>query len=134
MTDRRIIRLVPASRQAAIEAVRNAPDEYVVTIAPPTRKVVQNSKMWAMLSDLAKQVQWYGLQLSAEDWKDVLTASLRKELRTVPNVDGTGLVILGMRTSQMSVGKMADLIEYLYAFGASKDVKWSEPDERTGEK
>lgn len=129
MSDKRIIRLVPASREAAIEAVKNAPDKYVVTISPPKRSIVANAKMWAMLGDIARDVVWYGLTLSAEDWKDVLSASLRKEIRTVPNIDGTGLVILGMRTSQMSVGEMAEMIEFMYSFGAAKEVKWTEPEE-----
>lgn len=129
MSEKRIIRLVPASRHAALEAVRNAPDEYVVTIQPPKRSMVQNAKMWAMLGDIAKQVVWYGLTLSSDDWKDVLSASLRKEIRTVPNIDGNGLVVLGMRTSQMSVGEMNELIEFMYSFGAGKEVKWSEPQE-----
>lgn len=129
MSEKRIIRLVPASRPAALEAVRNAPDEYIVTIQPPKRSMIQNSKMWAMLGDVSKQVVWYGLTLSSEDWKDVLSASLRKEIRTVPNIDGNGLVVLGMRTSQMSIREMNEMIEYMYCFGASKDVKWSEPQE-----
>ena len=113
-------------RQRCCEAVQDAPDGYVVTIQPPKRSLVQNAKMWSMLADLAKQVDWYGLKLSSEDWKDVLSASLRKEIRTVPNVEGNGLVVLGMRTSQMSVRQMNEMIEYMYWFGAEKKVVWSE--------
>jgi hypothetical protein len=107
----------------------SAPDGYIVTIQPPKRSLEQNTKMWAMLADLSKQVVWYGLKLSNEDWKDVLSSSLRKEIRTVPNVEGNGLVVLGMRTSKMSVRMMNDLIEYMYWFGAEKNVVWSEPEE-----
>lgn len=116
-------------RDYARGAINGAPDGYLVTIQPPKRSMVQNAKMWAMLSDIAKQVIWHGLKLSSEDWKDVLSGSLRKEIRTVPNVEGNGLVVLGMRTSQMSIGEMNELIEFIYAFGASKDVKWSESEE-----
>ena len=126
MSDKRTIRLVAASRPAAIEAVRNAPDGYLMTLQPPKRSLEQNAKLWAMLTDVAAQVVWYGLKLTAEDWKDVLSASLRKEMRTVPNVDGNGLVVLGMRTSQMSMRELGELIELIYAFGASHEVKWSE--------
>ena len=126
MSDKRTIRLVAVSRPAAIEAVRNAPDGYLMTLQPPKRSLEQNAKLWAMLTDVAAQVVWYGLKLTAEDWKDVLSASLRKEMRTVPNVDGNGLVVLGMRTSQMSMRELGELIELIYAFGASHEVKWSE--------
>ncbi len=132
MTDKMIytLRAEPHPvRKAVHSAINLAPDEWVVMIAPPTRKLVQNALMWVLLADIAAQVEWYGLKLSAGDWKDVLSASLRKEIRTVPNVEGNGLVVLGMRTSQMSVREMAEMIEYAYWFGASKGVKFSEPKE-----
>lgn len=113
-------------RQVVCERIMQAPDECVVTISPPTRKLAQNSKMWAMLTDLSRQIVWHGLKLSPEDWKCVLSASLHREMRTVPNVDGNGLVVLGMRTSQMSVRDMSELIELIYAFGSTRDVVWSE--------
>lgn len=131
MSDKRQFRLVsPSVRDAACKAVKDAPEGYVVTIAEPTRSIVQNARMWAMLKDIATQVQWYGLKLSSEDWKDVLSASLHREMRTVPNIGGDGLVVLGMRTSHMSVREMGEMIEFMMAFGSSKDVKWSEPDEQ----
>ena len=127
MSDKLTFRLCsPAVRQHASRAIQNAPDGYMVTIQEPKRSLVQNAKLWAMLGDVANQVVWYGMKLSSEDWKDVLTASLRREMRTVPNVEGNGLVVLGMRTSQMSVREMGELIELLYAFGSQHNVKWSE--------
>ena len=84
--------------------------------------------MWAMLSDVAQQVEWYGKRLTAEDWKHVFTASLRK-LEVVPNLDGTGFVALGMSTSRMSVREMRDLIELMFAFGAERQVEWTDPEQ-----
>lgn len=130
MSDRKTFRLIsPSVRAAACRAIAEAPEGYLCEVKEPTRSQLQNRKLWAMLNDLAKQIDWYGLKLSSEDWKDVLTASLRKELRTVPNVDGTGLVILGMRTSHMSVGQMNELIAFMDVFGSQRGVKWSEPEE-----
>jgi hypothetical protein len=115
------------ARQRAIDAVREAPAGYAVTIAEPKRNLDQNARMWAMLSDVAQQVEWYGKRLTAEDWKHVFTASLRK-LEVVPNLDGTGFVALGMSTSRMSVREMRDLIELMFAFGAERDVEWRDPE------
>jgi hypothetical protein len=112
-------------RQKVCALIMRAPDGYLVTVQPPKRSLIQNAKMWAMLADVSKQVDWYGRKLSPDDWKDVLTASYRKQ-DAVPNVEGNGFVVLGMRTSQMSVSEMGDLIEVIYAFGASKEVVWSE--------
>jgi hypothetical protein len=115
------------ARQRAIDAVREAPAGYAVTIAEPKRNLDQNARMWAMLSDVAQQVEWYGTRLTAEDWKHVFTASLRK-LEVVPNLDGTGFVALGMSTSRMSVREMRDLIELMFAFGAEREVEWTDPE------
>ena len=128
MTKRLFILAHDIARQRAIDAVREAPAGFAVTIAEPKRNLEQNARMWAMLSDVAQQVEWYGKRLTAEDWKHVFTASLRK-LEVVPNLDGTGFVALGMSTSRMSVREMRDLIELMFAFGAERDVEWSDPEQ-----
>jgi hypothetical protein len=76
--------------------------------------------MWAMLHDVAQQVDWYGQKLSAEEWKDVCTASLKKQ-RAVPGIDG-GFVILGARTSKMSKAEIGELMELIEAFGVQHGV------------
>lgn len=86
----------------------------------------QNSKMWPMLGDISKQVEWCGLKLSDEDWKDMFTAALKQQ-RSAPGIDG-GIVYFGSRTSEMDTELMSDLIELMYSFGAERNVKWSEPE------
>lgn len=88
-----------------------------------TRSLAQNRIMWSCLEDLSQQVDWYGRKLSDWDWKDVLTASLRGQ-DAVPNLDNTGFVILGQRTSQMTIAEMIDVITLAHAFGDGKGVKW----------
>jgi hypothetical protein len=100
-----------------------------VSEAKPTRSVEQNSRMWALLSDVSRQVEWPvdgKLQhLSPEEWKDVFTAGLRKGQRVAQGIEG-GFVMLGERTSRMSVGEMIDLQTLIEAFGAERDVQWGE--------
>jgi hypothetical protein len=98
----------------------------VVEFRKPTRSVEQNALLWSCLADLSKQVNWYGQYLSAEDWKDVLTASLR-HCRVVPGIDKGTFVPLGMRTSQMTIPEMSELIELLFAFGAEHGVTFTDP-------
>lgn len=112
------------ARRRAVEAVRLAPEGYVVRVGPPTRSLEQNALLWSRLSDLAAQVNWHGRKLSAEDWKNVCTASLR-QMVVVPNLDGTGFVALGMSTSAMNRREFADLLALIEAFGSERGVKWS---------
>ena len=82
----------------------------------------KNAKMWCVLTDISKQVKWYGEWLSPEDWKHVITAVLRNQ-RSVPGING-GFVVLGLSTSKMSIREMSDVIEMANAFGAEHGVKW----------
>lgn len=86
--------------------------------------------MWAMLTDVSKQIEWpvngrIG-PLTKEEWKDVLTAALTGEQRMAEGVNG-GFVFLGQRTRNMGVKKMSDMIEVVYMFGSERNVQWSEP-------
>ena len=97
-----------------------APDGWHVTFRPPTRSLDQNARMWAMLADVAKQVEWYGKKLTPESWKCVFSASLKKQ-DVVPGLHGD-FVVLGQSTSQMTIREMGDLMELVAAFGVERDV------------
>jgi hypothetical protein len=114
------------ARSRAARAVMDAPDGRVVTIAEQTRTTEQNARLWALLTDVSEQVVWYGKHLTPEDWKHVFSSSLRK-LQVVPNLDGSGFVALGLSTSRMSKSELGDLMTLIEAFGAERDVRWSEP-------
>lgn len=93
-----------------------------VVFTEPKRSDAQNDLMWSRLTDISRQVVWYGEKLSPEDWKDVLTAGLRKA-RVVPGIEG-GFVVLGLRTSTMSVSEMTALLDLMEAFAAERGVAW----------
>jgi len=114
----------PTAKHAACIRIHDAPEGYVMTIAEATRTLEQNAKLWPMLQDVSSQVDWYGNKLTDEEWKDVFSASLKKQ-KAVPGIDG-GFVVCGQRTSKMGKKEFADLIEVIYAFGAERGVKWSE--------
>lgn len=112
-----------AQREKAIRWVINAPINTAVEFKQNKRSVNQNSKLWACLSDIATQVDWYGQKLSADDWKDVFTASLRRA-RVVPGLDAGTFVPLGMRTSDFTKQEFSDLLELIHAFGAERGVQF----------
>ncbi|WP_426110982.1 recombination protein NinB [Massilia sp. PWRC2] len=110
------------ARQNALRCVAEADFGMCVTVCEPTRSLEQNALMWPLLDRLAKQVVWYGVKLTSEDWKDILTASLRKQ-RTAPGIDG-GFVVFGERTKTYSKAQLSELIELIYAFGAQHGVEF----------
>lgn len=111
---------------AQIKAHLMAGQQLVIEVKEKTRSTEQNARMWALLTEVSRQVDWYGQKLTAEEWKDVFSASLKKQ-KAVPGLDG-GFVILGQRTSKMSIREMADLMTLIEVFGADKGVRFSAPE------
>jgi len=122
MADKLVLRITSTNRRHVAEQVANLPDGWMIKAGPPTRSLEQNSLMWPLLQKLSKQVVWHGEKLSDEDWKDMLTASLRKQ-RVAPGIDG-GFVVFGERTKTYSKAEFSELIELIYAFGAQHGVNF----------
>ncbi len=95
-----------------------------VVIKPAdTRSIDQNAALWAMLTDVSEQVEWYGYTLAPEEWKHVFTAAL-KRYKVVPGLDG-GFVAVGMSTSVMSKREFSELLDLVRAFGDERNVEWT---------
>lgn len=97
----------------------------VLEVKPSTRSLEQNARLWAMLSDISRQVDWYGRKLTPDEWKNVFSAALKKQ-EVVPGIDG-GFVVLGLSTSKMTKAEMCDLQTLMEAFGAERNVRFSAP-------
>lgn len=95
-------------------------------IRPEKRSDAQNRRLWAMLSDISAQVDWYGHKLTSEEWKDVFSASL-KRTKVVPGLDG-GFVVCGQSTSKMTKAEMCELQALMEAFGAQQGVRFKAPE------
>ncbi len=115
------------ARNRAIEAVRNAPDGFAVTVGERNRSLDQNAAQWPILQAIAAQLEWpvngTMTKLSDEEWKDILTAGFKaNDVRLAQGVHG-GVVMLGQRTSQMDKKTFSDWLEYLHWFCAERGVK-----------
>jgi hypothetical protein len=118
----------PEDRARAKKWVDAAPVGMSITFKVNKRSIDQNALLWSRLNEVAAQVVWYGEKLSATDWKDILTASLRKA-RVCPGIDPGSFVVLGLHTSDMTKDEMTMLLELVAAFGAQHGVVFREPEE-----
>lgn len=131
MRDRLLIKLIDPEQghfaittawRETIKPLLQAGKRLTVEVRPEKRSDAQNRRLWSQLSDLSEQVEWYGMHLTGPEWKDVLTASL-KRTKVVRGIDG-GLVICGQSTSQMSKAEMNELFALIEAFGAEHSVSF----------
>lgn len=125
----------PRARDEAEKLCRTAPTgTYAEFMSPDDKRTdAQNRKMWPMLGEIAKQVEWpegSGIRLSAEDWKLMFLDALGYEMRMVPGIHKRGYVNLGRSSSRLKKREFIDLIEIIYAFGAEHGVRFKEPKER----
>src|SRR5690554_6470558 len=102
-------------RARASSLLQRAPAGTRVEFKAAKRSLPQNDRMWAMLTDVASQLEWHGMKLRPDDWKLIFLDALKREVRAVPNLDGTGFVNLGRSSSDLSKEEMSDLMEIIAA-------------------
>lgn len=115
------------ARQRAVDAVRNAPEGFAVTVAEPSRNLEQNAAQWPILQAFADQLKWpvngSMESLTAEEFKDILTAAFKREtVRVAMGLDG-GMVMLGARTSKMGKREFSEWLDFLNATAAARGVE-----------
>lgn len=137
MSDKQLFRLINIDvRRRAANAVMSATEGYEVRITEPKKKREQEEKYHAMIGDIARQVDHIGRKWHADDMKRILVDEFAEEMRlagtplhhdgrVIPSFDGRRIVQLGIQTSNFYVKEAAQFIEYLFAFGAMHNVKWS---------
>lgn len=98
-----------------------APTGTRVEFKASKRTLPQNDKLWACLTEVARQVEWHGQKLTPSDWKDIFTASLRAQ-RAVPGLEEGTVVYLGLHSSDLSKYEFSDLLELIHAFAAERNI------------
>lgn len=115
---------------AHLKAELMAGNRHTLSIKPETRSSEQNRLMWVYLDAFAAQLLWpvngQMVQMSAEDWKDVLSAAFKRETARIAMGLGGGVVMLGLRTSKMDVREMSEFVDFLQSVAADRNVKVEE--------
>lgn len=112
-------------RQRAAALAAKVPTGTRIEFKAAKRTLPQNDLMWSRLTDISRQVVWHGQKLTATDWKDIFTASLR-HARVVPGIDPGSMVLLGLHTSDMSKEEMGNLLDLMDTFAAEQGVTFQE--------
>jgi hypothetical protein len=120
------IRLVgPSQRALAASLVARAPDGYVVTIKEETRTGEQNSRLWAMISDVSRSKP-EGRRHTPEVWKCLFMSACGHAVQFEVGLDGKPFPV-GFHSSRLTKSQMSDLMEFISEYGSRHGVVWSEP-------
>lgn len=115
-----------ADQARVLQVINAAPAGARVEIKAAKRSLPQNDRMWAMLTEVARQLPWHGVTLRPDDWKLLFLDALKREERLVPNLDGSGFVNLRQSSSDLTKSEMSDLIELIFEFGSRHGVKFAD--------
>lgn len=128
MTGQTIILYGLNSRVKAESIINAAPSGSVVTVKPPGRTVDQNSKLWAMLSDVSR-AKPEGRTHTPEIWKCLFMAACGHEVQFLMGLDGNPFPA-GFRSSRLTKEQMSELIEFILAWGTEHGVNWSDEEKQ----
>lgn len=125
MTKRTFILAHDLARANAVQAVKEAPAGYAVSVSEPNRTLDQNAAQWPYLAGFAaqKELCLNGVmqKVTDDDWKDVLTGVWLGETRMAA-FDGK-VIMLPQRTSKMGKKVFSDWMEFLVAMAAQSGVE-----------
>lgn len=123
MTDRASFSVTSeGQRSTALRHINERNLGFWVTVHDKLRTVSQNDRLHPLIRPIAQNLPWHGQLLSVDDWKLLFMDSLNREMRAVPNLDGTGFVQLGRKTSKLTVSEMTDLMTLIEAFAAQRGI------------
>jgi hypothetical protein len=112
------------ARERAKSLIDKAPEGYVAIVEEPKRSVDQNSRLWAMLSDVAMSKPM-GRMHTPEEWKCIFMSAAGWEVAFLPGLDGRFLPY-GYRSSKLTKKQMTDLQDFIQAWGDENGVRWSQ--------
>ncbi len=117
-------------RRKAAGWCAKAPPHTRIEFKASKRTLPQNSRMWAMLTDIATQKEHCGRKYTPDQWKALFLHACGRAVQFIPSLDGSTFLPWGQSSSDLSKDEMSELIEFLFAWGAENGVVWSDPAEK----
>lgn len=107
-------------REQAHKLINAAPVGAVMTVAPPKRTNPQNSRFYAMLTDVSLAMPG-GRKHTPEIWKAVFMNACGYAVQFEAGLSGEPFPV-GFRSSRLSKKQMGELMDYIEAWGADNGV------------
>ena len=103
---------------------------FVVSVRNQNRSDAQNRLMWSLIGDYVDQKQTIKMgefekQYPKEAWKAIFMNALGFPNNMLPTLDGSSFFVEGYRSSKLSVAEMSELLEFIFADGTERGVRFT---------
>jgi hypothetical protein len=117
-----------AMRARAINWIAKAEVGTQVEFREAKRSTEQNSKLWACLTEIARQRPIHnGVKMTPDLFKAVFMQALGREMVMLPTLNGDGFFPIGHRSSELSKAEFSDLLELIHAWAATQGITLNDP-------
>lgn len=116
-----------ADQKKAWSYIAQAPVGTRLEFKTPKRSIPQNDRLWLLLTEVARQLDWHGSKYTPEEWKDFFMHAFRGE-KWMPAED-SGMVPIGRSTSQLGKDEFGEFMALIEAFCARHAIKLPWADE-----
>lgn len=116
----------PSQRAFAKQMIDRAPADAVLSVREAKRSLDQNSKLWALLSDVSRSKP-AGRRHTPEVWKTLFMHACGHAVQFEMGLNGQPFPS-GFSSSKLTKSQMADLITFIIQWGDENGVVWTEPE------
>lgn len=113
-------------RARASKWLQDAPWGTRVEFKGPKRTLPQNDRLWAALTDVARQAEHNGRRYTPDQWKVLFMHACGREVQFIPSLDGSTFIPWGQSSSDLSKQEMSELIDFIAAWGAEHGIEFND--------
>lgn len=91
------------------------------------RSLPQNDLMWALLTEVAQQLEHGGRKYDADQWKSIFLHGFGREVTFLPSLDLKTFLPIELSSSDLGKEEMTNFIEFILKEGAERGVIFKDP-------
>jgi hypothetical protein len=112
----------PDDRLKAVTWIGKAPVGTRVEFKASKRTLPQNDMMWALLTEVAQQIEHGGKKYDPEQWKAIFLHAFGREISFLPSLDLKTFLPIELSSADLSKDEMTDFIEFIMKEGSDRGV------------
>jgi len=114
-----------------LKAMLTAGHRMALELHPEGQTREQQKKYHAMIGEVTEQSKHLGSKWKTEDWKRLLIDQFARDTgkthgRIIPNLDGSGVVEVGVLSRKFGKSVANEFIEWLHCWGAENGVTYAD--------